>query len=272
MTLTVHKDLLQGTDEWFDVRRGIVTASTVGNLITMKRLTAGDYACPDCGAPAADPCRSKTKPGAVIKTFHPDRAETARKSKSPLVFETASTDLSRSLTLLLVAERITGWTEPTFMNDAMARAVADEPVARSIYNEHYAPVTEVGFMIEDKWGFPLGYSPDGLVGEVGLIEVKSRAPKGQVATVLAGHPPAENMAQLQAGLLVSGRKWIDYISFSGGMHMYVKRVYPDPRWFEAIVNAVSAFESNAREMISLYQDAVSGLQPTNRTRELGMVI
>ena len=73
MTLTVHKDLLQGTDEWFDVRRGIVTASTVGNLITMKRLTAGDYACPDCGAPAADPCRSKTKQGAVIKTFHPDR-------------------------------------------------------------------------------------------------------------------------------------------------------------------------------------------------------
>jgi hypothetical protein len=272
MTLTVHTDLVQGSDEWHDVRRGIVTASTVGNLITTRRLAALDYDCPDCGAPSNDPCRSKVKQGAVIKTLHPERAEVARRSPSPLIFETASNDLSRSLTLMLTAERITGWTEPTFMNDAMARGVADEPVARGIYSEHYAPVTEVGFMIEDKWGFPLGYSPDGLVGETGLIEIKSRAPKAQLATVLAGHPPAENMAQLQAGLLVSGREWLDYISFAGGMHMFVKRIYPDPRWFEAIINAVRAFENNAREMIAIYQDAVAGLQPTERTLELGLVI
>lgn len=272
MTLTVHKDLVQGTEEWLTVRRGIVTASIVGNLITTRRLTAADYECPACSAPANDPCLSKTKPGAVIKTMHPERAETARTSKSPLIFETASNDISRGITLLLASERITGWTEPTFMNAAMERGIADEPIARDIYSEHYAPVTEVGFMTEDKWGFYLGYSPDGLVGETGLIEIKSRAPKAQVATVLAGHPPAENMAQLQAGLLVSGREWLDYISFAGGMHMYVKRIYPDPRWFEAIINAVRSFENNAREMIALYQDAVIGLQPTERRLELEMVI
>lgn len=272
MTLIVHKDLLQGTDEWHDVRRGIVTASTVGNLIATRRLTAGDYDCPDCGAPANDPCRSKTKQGAVIKTFHPDRAETARKSKSPLVFETASNDLSRSLTLLLVAERITGWTEFTFTNFAMERGIEDEPKARAKYSEHYAPVTEVGFMTEDKWGFTLGYSPDGLVGEEGLIEIKSRSPKAQLATILADVPPAENMPQLQAGLMVSGRKWLDYVSYAGGMPLFVKRVYPEPRWFDAITNAVTAFEANAREMLALYADATVNLHPTERTIDHGLVI
>jgi hypothetical protein len=47
------------------------------------------------------------------------------------------------------------------------------------------------------------------------------------------------MAQLQCGLLVSGRKWIDYVSYCGGMPLYVKRVEPDERWFDAIVEAVS---------------------------------
>jgi len=273
MTLTIHPDLMQGTEEWLAARRGIVTASIVGNLITTSRLSAADYDCPTCGGAANLPCLSKSaKTPTAIKTFHSARAEVARRSKSPIVFETASNDISRSLTLLLASERITGWTEQTFMNAAMERGVADEPIARDIYSEHYTPVTQVGFMVEDKWGYPIGYSPDGLVGETGLIEIKSRAPKAQLATVLAGHPPAETMAQLQCGLLVSGREWLDYISFAGGMPMYVKRVYPDQRWFEAIVNAVRAFEENAREMIAIYQDSVAGLQPTERTFDLDIVV
>lgn len=272
MTLTVHTDLVQGTDEWFDVRRGIVTASTVGNLITTSRLTAADYDCPDCGAIAKDPCQSKVKKGAVIKTLHPGRAEVARRSPSPIVFETASNDISRGLTLVLAAERITGWTEESFVNDAMWRGIEDEPKARAKYAEHYAPVTEVGFMTEDRWGFRIGYSPDGLVGDDGLIEIKSRSPKAQLATILADTPPAENMPQLQAGLLVSGRQWLDYVSYAGGMPLYVKRVYPDPKWFEAITNAVAAFEANAAEMVRIYDEATINLHPTERTIAHGLVI
>ena len=79
------------------------------------------------------------------------------------------------------------------------------------------------------WGrYKLGYSPDGLVGKDGLVEVKSRRQKAQVLTVVSGEVPAANMAQLQAGLFVSGRDWIDYISFSGGMHLFPIRVYPGP--------------------------------------------
>jgi hypothetical protein len=150
------------------------------------------------------------------------------------------------------------------MNDDMLRGVEDEPIARDLYAEHYAPVVETGFMVEDRWGFKIGYSPDGLVGDDGLIEIKSRRSKTQLSTILAGHPPIENMAQLQCALLVSGRKWIDYVSYCGGMHLYVKRVTPQPKWFEAIVEAADAAEKNIIETIRIYGESIVGLHPTER--------
>jgi hypothetical protein len=272
MTLITHPDLLQGTDEWMDQRRGIVTASVVGQLISTRKLGAGDYDCPDCEAPALEPCRSKTKKGAVIKTFHSERVDVARRSPSPVVVEVARNDTSQGLTTLLAAERITGWTEPTYISDDMMRGIADEPIARDKYSEHYAPVKECGFITEDRWGFQIGYSPDGLVGDDGLIEIKSRRPKTQLATILAGEVPIENMAQLQCGLLVTGREWIDYVSWCGGMPMYVKRVLPQQKWFDAITEAAATFEKNVAEMISAYGQYVTGLQPTERTTETEMVV
>ncbi|MCH5645127.1 lambda exonuclease family protein [Gordonia sp. ABSL49_1] len=224
MTLTILPDVIQGSDEWHDQRRGIVTASVVGKLVTAKTLK-----------PASNP-------------------------------------ESRGLTALLVAERITGWTEATYISDDMLRGIEDEPRARAKYAEHHAPVEEVGFMVEDRFGFKIGYSPDGLVGDHGLIECKSRRPKKQLETILAGHPPIENMAQMQCGLLVSGREWCDFVSYCGGMPLWVKRVHPDPKWQEAIVEAVRAFEANAAEMTRIYGESVTGLPSTERIIEQEMVI
>lgn len=261
--LVIYKDVVQGTDEWMDQRRGMVTASVVGQLITTRKLTAIDYDCPDCGAPASDPCRSKVKAGAAIKTLHTDRADLARRTNTT-VFETASNDTSRGLTALLVAERITGWTDPTFLSDDMMRGLEDEPRARDKYSTHYAPVYETGFMVRELDGIRLGYSPDGLVGSDGLIEVKSRKSKIHLEHILSGAVPPENMAQCQAGLLVSGRAWLDYVSYSGGMPMWTCRVFPDPRWFDAILAAIQAFEATAAEMIARYTEATAGLPPTER--------
>lgn len=224
MTLTIHPDLIQGSDEWLNQRRGILTASVVGKLVTPKTVQPAD---------------------------NPE---------------------SRSLTTLLAAERITGWTGPTYINDDMLRGLDDEPRARGHYAKHYAPVTEAGFITEDRWGFKIGYSPDGLVGDDGLIEVKSRRAKTQLATILADEVPLENFAQLQCGLLVTGRQWIDYVSYSGGMPMYLKRVYPQQKWFDAITDAATVFEENVAEMIRLYSDATAGLHPTERSFEQEMVI
>lgn len=270
MTLTVHKSLIQGSDEWFDQRRGIVTASAVGRLITTRKLGALEYTCPECGSLAGDQCRGK-RTGEFIKTLHPARGEYARE-QDVAVMEAAVGDYARDLTLLLAAERITGWTDPTFTSDDMWRGIEDEPKARAVYSEHYAPVTEAGFMVEDRWGFRIGYSPDGLVGDDGLIEIKSRRSKAQLATILADQVPGENMAQLQCGLLVSGRKWIDYVSYCGGMPLYVARVYPVEAWHEAILNAVSAFEEVVADMVRTYNGSIEGLHMTERPAELKIVI
>ena len=264
MTLRIFPQIEQRTPEWYDQRRGIVTASMVGGLLTTRKLTAIDHDCPNCGATATNPCVGKRSPEQPIKTLHTERAAVAKSASSPTIIEPASNDVSRSITTLLVAERITGWTEEGWISDAMWRGIEDEPRARDAYAEHYAPVTEVGFMTRNDWGFRIGYSPDGLVGDDGLIEIKSRAPKSQVATVISGHPPAENMAQLQCGLLVSGRKWIDYISYAGGMALWPRRVFPDERWFRAIIRAVGVFESNAAEMVRLYAEETEGLPMTER--------
>jgi len=224
MSLRELPDLIQGTDEWHDQRRGIVTASVVGQLVTPKTL----------------------KP--------------------------AQNDTARTLTALLVAERITGWTDPTYVSDDMLRGIEDEPLAVNLYSEKYAPVTTIGFMIRDDWGYQIGYSPDGLVGDDGLVEVKSRRPKKHLQTILADEVPPENMAQIQCGLLVSGREWCDYISYCGGMPMWVKRVTPDHEWFNAIIEAVALFEQNAADMIADYTPAVAGLPETERIIYDEMVI
>ena len=183
---------------------------------------------------------------------------------TPKTIKPASNDYSRALTMALTAERITGYVEPVYVNADMERGTLDEPYARELYSEHYAPATEVGFMVRDDWGFRIGYSPDGLVGDGGLIEIKSRRQKKHLATILADEVPLENMAQIQAGLLVSDREWLDYVSYCGGMPLYVKRVLPDPAWFHAILKAVEAFEETARHITEGYLIQTADLPATER--------
>jgi hypothetical protein len=262
VSLHVMSNLIQGTEEWLAARRGIVTASVVGQLVSTRPPSGITVACPECSAPANDPCISRArKEPAPIKTLHASRVAP---EDAPRVVEPAANDTSRALTNLLVAERITGWTDPVYVSDDMLRGTLEEPIARDLYSRTYAPAAEVGFMVRDDWGYPIGYSPDGLVGDDGLIEVKSRRQKKHLATILANEVPIENMAQIQAGLLVSGRQWCDYLSYCAGMPMWPIRVTPDPRWADAIVEAVAIFERTAEDMVAAYQSAVAGLPATER--------
>jgi len=183
---------------------------------------------------------------------------------TPKTVKPAANDYSRGLTTALVAERITGYVEPIYENDDMRRGTMSEPFARDIYAESYAPVTELGFMVRDFGDYSIGYSPDGLVGDEGLIEIKSPRQKKHLATILADEVPLEYMAQCQAGLLVSGREWLDFISYNGGMPLWKKRVEPDAKWQAAIKEAVAGFEAAATEMISRYLTATADLPQTKR--------
>ena len=183
----------------------------------------------------------------------------------------ADNDTARGVTASLVAERITGHVEPTFTSDDMWRGIEHEPIARDLYSGHHGEAVECGFMRLDGDGWTLGYSPDGLIGDDGLVEIKGPRAKGHVATILADAVPTYYMAQLQAGLLVSGRKWIDYVSFCAGLPLYVKRVTPDPAWHAAIAAACQQFETTAAQMLADYATRIDGL-PTTERIDLEIVI
>lgn len=267
MTLHVYADIEQGTEEWHDLRRGMLTASAVGKLITIGAPSAWDYDCPSCKAQAGGPCVSLArKIPAPIKTFHDERVVTAAEQAkdAPPVLEVADNDTSTGLALTLIAERIAGWTDETPMTPDMWRGVEHEPYARDVYSGHYQHAVEVGFMVREEDAWQLGYSPDGLVGTDGLIEVKCPRTKTHLKTILADEVPVAHMPQLQAGLLVSGRKWIDFVSFVAGMPLYVKRVEPDPVWFAAITAACVAFEQTATQTVADYRKRVADMPKTER--------
>lgn len=186
----------------------------------------------------------------------------------------ANNDTSRGLIATLVAERITGYTEPSYMSDDMLRGVMHESIARDRYAEvNKVTVTEVGFMILTlDGGAELGFSPDGLIGDDGLLEIKCPRAKTHIRTIATGRVPQHYMAQCQAGLFVSGRKWIDFVSFCAGQPMWTKRVHPDPKWQAVIAEAVAAFEQAAEQMASDYLGAVVGLPVTEHiNNDLGLV-
>lgn len=216
MTLTTY-DVEQRSPEWHDLRRGLITASAIGKLITTKTL------------------------------------------------QPANNDISRGVITTLAGERLTDHTEDTFVSDAMWRGVIEEPYAVDMYERVKGVKVEAcGFMTREVDGAKVGFSPDGLVGADGFIEVKSRAPKKHIETVLDGVVPVENVAQLQTGFFVSGRKWADYISFSSAMAFYTIRVYPDPKWQAAIAETVDKAEAQIVAKVAAYNRAVEGLPVAQR--------
>lgn len=203
MKRTFFKDLEQGSEEWYQARSGIVTASAMRSLVTG-------------GGKIAD------------------------------------NDTSRGLIRTLAAERITGHPASTFSSRMMDRGSALEVFARDIYHENIAPVEEVGFIRLDADQYSLGYSPDGLVEHDGLIEIKSPGPKEHLRTILADAVPAVYIWQLQVGLFVTGRSWIDFCSYCPGMDLYVKRVYPDKAMHDTINTASARSEEAIREILHEY--------------------
>lgn len=224
-TITIYPDMVQGSEEWFAARLGMLTASEMHEIIT--------------------------------PTMRP-----------------AKNERMRAHAYDLLAQRLTGYIDPRYVSDDMLRGYDDELAARLLYAERYAPVREVGFIVRDFGDFRLGYSPDGMVGDDGAIEVKGRRPKLQIETIVAGGMPKEHMVQVQTGLLVSCRSWCDFLSYSGGLPMAVYRIDADEETQAAILEAARAFEDFIAEAEQLFlnQVAVCGFQPTQRRVEQEMIL
>ena len=170
----------------------------------------------------------------------------------------------KTLAFELAAQRKMNHVDETFQSYHMERGHIEEVIARDIYSEKIAQVTECGFITSDKLGYRIGYSPDGLVGEDGLIEIKSVIQKNQIKTIVGGEMPLEYMCQCQTGLLVTGRKWIDFISYSNGMPMFVKRILPDLILQSLIMQALTDFELSVIAIQKKFKENSAELIKTER--------
>ena len=184
----------------------------------------------------------------------------------------ASNDKERGHLYELLAQRITQHVEPHYISDDMLRGMEDELTARDLYSEKYAPATQCGFVTNDRWGVTIGCSPDGLVGDDGMIEIKSRRQKYQIETIVSGEMPADYLMQVQTALLVTERAWCDFVTYSGGLPMLTLRVFPDAKVHDAIISAAQAFEERIAIRLDQYYAALASLRtiPTERRIEQEM--
>lgn len=202
-------------------------------------------------------------------------ASEVKKIVTPATLKLADNETVRSHLRELAGQRITQYVEPSYISDDMLRGMNDEGDARSIYNDNFGQVLMTGFMTNDKWGFTLGYSPDGLVGDDGQIEIKCRLQKIQLHTIMERKVPTENIIQIQTGLTVSERKWCDYVSHCPGLPMIPLRVYPDDKLQNAIIEASGEFYQRLEKFIADYHAVIADksirLIPTVRREEGEMI-
>lgn len=190
----------------------------------------------------------------------------------------ADNDKTRQHVWEIAAQRISQYVEPSYIGDDMLRGWEDEALARAKYEEKTGQaVEEVGFITNDRWGFTIGYSPDGcVVGTKGGIECKSRRQKYQVQTIVEWHRekviPTDFVLQCQTGLLVAEWDWLDLVSYSGGLHMPIMRVHPDAKVQQAIIEAATAFEAKVQAAVTDYRDATGDMVLTERKVEQEMFV
>jgi len=198
----------QRSDEWFEARRGKITASKIADVM-MKKTTAG---------------------------YRNYRAQ-------------------------LMCERLTGQVAESFSNAAMQWGTDTEPQARAAY-EFYSglEVVEIGFVdhpsIENT-----GASPDGLVADDGMIEIKCPNTATHLETLLGGPIPSKYYDQMQWQMECAGRQWCDFVSFDPrlpeAMQMFVQRVDCDEARLIEITAGVATLldqiESDITELRAKYE-------------------
>ena len=187
--------IIQGTPEWFDLRRGKVTASRVADVV------------------------AKTKSG-----WGASRANYAAQ---------------------LVAERLTGVTAESYTNAAMQWGTATEPEARSAYEFlRDADVRDVGFVPHPTIAMA-GASPDGLVGDDGMVEIKCPNTATHIATLLGEPIPTSYITQMQWQLACTGRQWCDWVSYDPrlpeSMRLHVQRILRNNTQIDGLEYEVKKF-------------------------------
>jgi putative phage-type endonuclease len=163
-----------------------------------------------------------------------------------------------NLLTLLAIERITGACAPTYQNGAMARGIELEGEARDAYSfERSVAVDEAGFIPHPE--IPnCGCSPDGLIDDDGMIEIKCpQSMQKHYEAITDGAHAREYRWQVQHQLMVTGRAWVDVVSydprFPEGLQLAVTRVERDEEAIAELVEAIKKAEPEVEERVAFLE-------------------
>ena len=152
----------------------------------------------------------------------------------------------------LMAEILTGESKPFFENDAMRWGTETEPQARSMYevNNGFVSVVEVAFVEHNE---QVGISPDGLIADDGLLEIKCPNTTTQIKRALSDDYSSDYKAQIQMQLWVTEREWCDFVSFDPRLDCEAgylqQRVFRDEEYIKEMKVKVYAFVEKMNELI-----------------------
>lgn len=153
----------------------------------------------------------------------------------------------------LVAERLTGVPAETFTNAAMQWGTETETDARDAYRQHSLnEVKECGFVDHPTIAMS-GASPDGLIGDDGLLELKCPNTATHIETLLGGSVPGKYRTQMLWQMACTGRAWCDFASFDPRlpkeMQLFVQRVNRDDAEIARLEKEVTAFLGEVLETV-----------------------
>jgi putative phage-type endonuclease len=162
----------------------------------------------------------------------------------------SETAARRGYLIQLVTERLTGQQQESYNSAAMQRGVDLEPVARMAYESKNGFVDKTGFHKHPtiEW---FGASPDGLVGDDGLVEIKCPNSTTHVDYILEGKVPTKYKRQMLAQLACTGRKWCDFVSFDDRLpehlQLFVVRFEPKPEEIDKLQEGVIKFLNDVQK-------------------------
>lgn len=159
----------------------------------------------------------------------------------------------------IITECLTGRSADHYVTPAMEWGIDHEPVARAAYEMRLdREIAPGGFAIHDEIA-RFGASPDGLIGEDGLVEIKCPLTATHVNWILAGVTPEEYQPQMLAEMACTGRQWCDFVSFDPRLpkklQLFVRRFQRDDGRIAEMEEEVLKFLEEVIETIKLLEQA-----------------
>jgi len=173
---------------------------------------------------------------------------TASKFNKIVTSKGEPSDQRKAYLYQLAGEAVAGAMEKSYQSADMQRGIIMEEEARNLYTVVHEKVTKAGFCLADG-PYKYGCSPDGLVGEAGVLEIKCPKASTHVKYLLVNKLPAEYFQQTQGQLLVTGREWIDFCSYYPGIKPLIIRVTPDEKFLSALRVELSVFCQELQDII-----------------------